>query len=89
VSYRITLIRDAEKSLDRVDAVTRERLRARLRQLAEDPFDRRISKRLREAAGKRSSRVGDWRIIYDVSTEAREVHVYFIEPRGEAYRRIH
>ena len=32
-------------------------------------------------------RVGDWRILYTVDDPAREVHVYRIKHRREAYRR--
>ena len=88
MSYTICLQTAAVKVLDRVDRPTNSRLLRRLDELSEDPFDPRISKALRDPGGKRSSRVGDWRIIYSVDLSARTVAVFFIEPRGQAYRRL-
>ena len=62
--YRIFLAREAEKILDRLDRPTEQRIRARLAQLADDPFDTRLSAPLTEREGLRKSRVGGWRILF-------------------------
>jgi mRNA interferase RelE/StbE len=42
------------------------RLDARIDEIEANPFDLRISKLLKGGSGLRSSRVGDWRILYAV-----------------------
>jgi mRNA interferase RelE/StbE len=39
-------------------------------------------------AGQRSSRVGDWRIIYEIQESAAYVYIVTIQPRGKAYRNL-
>jgi mRNA-degrading endonuclease RelE of RelBE toxin-antitoxin system len=36
--------------------------------------------------GQRTSRVGDWRIIYRVDEARQEIMVIAFRPRGKAYR---
>lgn len=86
MSFQLRVGPPAEKKLERLDRPTRERLIRRLRQLAADPFDPRIGKLLKGGRKLRSSRVGNWRIIYAVRTEERAVCVLSVNPRGEAYR---
>jgi mRNA interferase RelE/StbE len=86
VSYRVILAREAEKILDRLDRPTERRLRARFVQLAEDPFDPRLSGVLTERAGVRKSRVGGWRILFTVDREAKVLTVVTVDTRGQVYR---
>jgi mRNA interferase RelE/StbE len=86
VSFQLRVGPAAQKKLEKLDRPTRERLIRRLRQLAVDPFDRRIAKLLRGARSLRSSRVGGWRIVYTVSLQERVVCVLSVNPRGEACR---
>jgi mRNA interferase RelE/StbE len=88
VTFRILLSDEAEKILDRMDRPTAERIRVRLRELEADPFEPRISKLLVKAGGKRSSRVGGWRIIFAADRAQKAVEVFSIRPRGEAYKRM-
>ena len=60
----------------------------RLEELAEDPFDPRISAPLTGVGNLRKSRLGGWRIIYEVLDETRVVLVAMIERRGQVYKRI-
>jgi mRNA-degrading endonuclease RelE of RelBE toxin-antitoxin system len=55
VNYEVAITHEAEKSLDRL---MERRIRARMVQLAEDPFEPRLSAPLRERGGVRRSRVG-------------------------------
>jgi mRNA-degrading endonuclease RelE of RelBE toxin-antitoxin system len=50
VNYRISIAHEAEKILDHLDRPTERRIRYRLVQLAEDPFDPRLSAPLTERA---------------------------------------
>jgi len=86
VSYRVQLSLPAKKQLDRLDQVTARRLNDRLKELTFDPFSTRISKAVKMEPGQRSSRVGDWRIIYRVNERNNELNVIAFLPRGKAYR---
>ena len=51
MNYRVSLAHEAEKILDRLDRPTERRIRRRLIQLAEDPFDPRLCAPLTERPG--------------------------------------
>ena len=85
--FRVSLAHEAEKILDRLDQPTEERIRARLEQLAIDPFDPRLSAPLTERQGIRKSRVGGWRILFAVDLEAKIVYIITINTRGQVYKR--
>ena len=59
MSYGVKLSLPAKKQLDRLDQVTARRLDDRLKELAVDPYDTRISKAVKMEPGQRTSRVGD------------------------------
>ncbi|HLV96918.1 MAG TPA: type II toxin-antitoxin system RelE/ParE family toxin [Candidatus Acidoferrales bacterium] len=86
--YEIRLSHRAERDLDRLDKPTQKRIVRRLEQLAENPYDPRLSAPLSGAGNLRKSRVGAWRIIYQVSEEPKIVFVVMIERRGQVYKRI-
>ncbi len=86
MSYCISLADEAAKNLDRLDRTTERRIRAKIRELAENPYDPRISKQLANLEGLRSSRVGRWRILYTVNETSRRLYVSAIRSRGHAYR---
>jgi mRNA interferase RelE/StbE len=87
VNYRVSIAHEAEKVLDRLDRRTEQRIRARLDQLADDPFDPRLSAPLTERPGVRKSRVGGWRILFTVDRVAKVVYVATIDTRGQVYKR--
>ena len=86
MSYRVQLSLPAKKQLDRLDQVTARRLDDRLKELAFDPYANRISKAVKMEPGQRTSRVGDWRIIYRVNEINQGIMVMAFRPRGKAYR---
>ncbi len=86
MKFRVIVSHEAEKILDRIDRPTENRLRARLAQLAEDPFDPGLSAPLTERAGVRKSRVGSWRILFTVDREAMIVNVVTVDTRGQVYK---
>jgi mRNA interferase RelE/StbE len=86
VSYRVTIAHEAEKILDRLDRPTERRLRFRISQLAEDPFDPRLSAPLVNRPGVRKSRVGGWRILFSVDRAAEILYVLTIDVRGQVYK---
>ena len=82
MTYRVVVANEAEKILDRLDRPTERRIRSRFVQLAEDPFDPRISGPLSERPGIRKSLVGGWRILFAVDREAKALYVVTLDTRG-------
>lgn len=87
MKYRISVSREAEKVLDRLDRTMDRRLQARFAQLGDDPFDPRLSSPLTERPGVRKSRVGGWRILFTVDRDAMVVNVITVDTRGQVYKR--
>jgi mRNA interferase RelE/StbE len=88
VKYEIRLSNRAERDLDRLDKPTQKRMLKRLEQIAEDPYDARLSAALTGHEGLRKSRVGAWRIVFRVEDEKLIVFVAMMERRGQVYKRI-
>ena len=86
MTYRVVVAREAEKVLDRLDRQTEQPVRTRFVQLAEDPFDPRLSAPLTQRAGVRKSRVGGWRILFTVDRDAEVVYVLTVDTRGQVYK---
>jgi mRNA interferase RelE/StbE len=86
VTCRVAIAHEAEKILDRLDRPTEQRIRTRIIQLAEDPFDPRLSAPLTERAGIRKSRVGGWRILFLADRGAATLFVLTIDTRGQVYK---
>ena len=86
MSYRVVIAHEAEKILDRLDRPTEHRIRTRIIQLAEDPFDARLSAPLTERAGIRKSRVGGWRVLFTANRESRTLALLTVDTRGQVYK---
>ena len=87
MTYEVRIARQAEAYVRRLDERTRQRILSRLRQVAVDPYGP-YTKPLTNAAGRRSARVGAWRIVFAVDDTDRMVNVSMIAPREEAYRNL-
>jgi mRNA interferase RelE/StbE len=83
--YRIEVTRKVDKEIERLDTKTIKRIMARLDELAVNPFNQRISGPIEMGQGERKSRVGDWRIIYEVDQASHTVIIIAIRPRKRAY----
>lgn len=88
MNYLVELTNEAEKEMTRIDRVLERRIRARLRELSADPYSPRISKPLKMAAGERSARVGNWRVLYEVHDDEKVIKIMAIRPRQEAYKKL-
>ena len=87
MNYRVSISHEAEKVLDRLDRPTEQRIRARLVQLAADPFDPRLSAPLTDRQGVRKSRLGGWRILFTLDRDAKALYVATVDTRGQVYKR--
>ncbi len=85
MNYDLRIGRQAKKEIKVLDKSTIKRLGERFQQLSINPFDPRISKAVRMFPGRRTSRVGDWRIIYEVNEPEKVIDVVSIRARREAY----
>lgn len=87
MTYKVELARQAEKALDRLDRVTEKRIRDRLKELSLNPYNPRISKDVIMEAGKKYSKVGDWRVIFRVEEQEKIIFITAIQHRSKAYRK--
>jgi mRNA interferase RelE/StbE len=83
--WRVELARIAQHDLRRLDPQVRRRVESSLRALAQDPQRAGV---LRQLTGTPESRlrIGDWRALVTLDTQARIINVVRILPRGRAYR---
>ena len=85
--YSLEYARGAETYVRRLPPAAQRRITTRLAALCVDPYDRALSKPLRgELDNTRSSRVGEWRILYRVLDARLVVLVVRVGPRGDVYR---
>jgi mRNA interferase RelE/StbE len=85
VSYTIALTKAALKALSKLDRNTEQDIQSRFDELARNPYDPRISKPLKTAGGKRSSRAGNWRIIYEIHANRKIIEIQAVKHRKTAY----
>jgi len=88
LSYRVEFSRAARNRFLRLDRSQKERVGARVDELASNPYDPRISGLLANKGDLRKSRVGGWRIIFIVKDQSRTVYILALERRGQVYQRL-
>ena len=82
--YHLVLSRDAQKTLDKLPVLTRNKIIRVLGDLTIDPFS---GKKLRgELSGYLSARSWPFRVIYRIKQKQFEVLVLIIRHRKDAYR---
>lgn len=85
MALEIKLTGTALKYFESLDKPTQKRIQEKLNAIAAQPFDARLSKPL-VGVSKRTARVGDYRILFEV--ESPLLIVADIGPRGRIYRRL-
>ncbi len=85
MSCRVTLLRDAQKALDKMNADRRGRMLRALRLLEADPRHPGVVK-MAGPDGFHRVRVGDWRIVYAIRDRELVVIVIRIGHRRDVYR---
>lgn len=88
MSYGLELSHQAKKTLKLLDKATLKRIDQRFKELSLSPGDFHFSKPLEMGEGERTTRVGNWRIIYLINEVENTIHIFSIEPRSKAYRRF-
>ncbi len=87
MSYAIRFAKPFLKSLKSLDQATSRRIQQRLTELTNNPFDPRISGPVEMEQGQRKSRVGDWRLFYEVHEASRILDILAVRPRQMAYKK--
>jgi mRNA-degrading endonuclease RelE of RelBE toxin-antitoxin system len=86
MSYVLRIDKQAAKTLRALDQTTIRRIHARLQELSQNPFDPRTSSPLEMEPALHKSRVGNWRIFFEVDLTTGTVSIVAIKPRSRAYR---
>jgi len=84
-SYRVTIKPSVERDLRVLPKVVLQRIWARIEGLSVDPIPRQSTK-IAGAEHLYRLRVGDYRIIYGIDHELKNVLVHYVRHRREAYR---
>lgn len=85
-AYEVELTGRARKQYTALDRVIRDRIRAALRDLADEPTPAQV-KALTDSGGLLRIRVGAWRVIYRVEHDQARVVIVDIDHRSTVYRR--
>ena len=85
--YRVCLLRAAEKDLGRLSARIHNRLIAAIQSLADNPRPSGCRK-LTGADNDWRIRIGDYRVVYEIDDDAKEVRVNRVRHRREVYRKM-
>jgi mRNA interferase RelE/StbE len=87
MKYNLQIAKPAVKTLKGLDRSLVMRIHARLKELEENPFDPRVSSQIEMGTGERKSRVGDWRIFFEIDEPGKVIQIVAIKPRGKAYKK--
>ena len=82
--YKIIVFKSFEKDFNKIPEHLKERVIDKLELLREDPYSKQ-SKKLINREGWRI-RIGDYRIIYDVSDKLKEIYPRKISHRKDIYK---
>jgi mRNA interferase RelE/StbE len=85
MAFRIQLERNAEKDLDQLSALVRQRVTEGIRRLAGNPRPRGCAK-LQGASDLWRIRVGDYRVIYSIDDDLALIRIGYVRHRKDAYR---
>jgi len=86
-SYSVYLKPSAEKDLRRLPKPIVARVLALIEGLQSEPFPRKVVK-LTGTERLYRLPVSDYRVVYEVDTQAHKIIVHYIRHRREVYRRI-
>ena len=88
MSYEIYLGHQVKNEMAKIDRSLARRLRDRLRELAVNPLNPRLARQMETDPNRRYSRVGDWRIVFQVIEERKVIEVSTIQHRSRVYKEL-
>ena len=83
MSYSVRIEKRAIRELERLSPVEHNRISEKILALENNPFPQ-ASLRLKHPLSGFRLRVGDWRVFYNVDTNADVISVYAVRHRREA-----
>lgn len=86
-SYNINFKPSVEKDLRPLSKTLVARVMERIERLKTDPFPRQAIK-LSGTERLYRIRVGDYRIVYEANTQAKQVTIHYVRHRREVYRAL-
>ena len=86
-SYSLSYRQSVEKDLQSIPRSFVVRIIARIERLLSDPFPSQSAK-LQGAERLYRLRVGDYRIVYEVDSDALHIIVQYVRHRRDVYRRL-
>ena len=86
-SYEVIFKPSVEKDLRSLSRVLVSRVMQRVERLRTDPFPRQAAK-LSGTERLYRVRVGDYRIVYEVDTQTRQITIHYVRHRREVYRAL-
>ena len=84
--FEVVYKKRAIKSLARIPAPLRERIRAALVTLAADPDTQLLDAKPLQGRDGFRLRIGDWRVLYEIDRGRLIILVIEIGPRGDVYK---
>jgi len=89
--YKVTFLPDAEESFKNLDKTIQKRIAVKIDWLTENA-DKTIHHPLKslpdDLRGLCRMRIGDYRLLYWIYNDVKEIKIYDIEHRGKDYRSI-
>jgi mRNA interferase RelE/StbE len=86
-SYSVDFKPSVHKDFRRLPRSVVERVMKRVEKLKNEPLPHGVEK-LEGAERLYRIRVGDYRIVYEVDTQAKEIMILYVRHRREAYRAL-
>lgn len=86
-SYSFNFKPSVEKDLQSLSKSLVSRVMARIESLKDEPFPRQAIK-LSGAERLYRLRVGEYRIVYEVDIQIKQVTIHYVRHRHEVYRRL-
>lgn len=83
--FSVDFKNSAAKEFKKLHPKMLKRVSAKIEKIKENPFDREFEP-VTGSSGARKARVGNFRILFDVSLEPREVKILAIGSRGSVYK---
>jgi len=85
-SYKIEVVKSADKDARRISKQDISRILKAIRSLANNPFPPQ-HKKMKGSENEYRIRVGDYRVIYEVDIENKLITIFHIRHRKDVYRR--
>ena len=86
MKYSIYFKKDTKKFLDRLDKIQKKRIKERLLILSDNPFPENV-KTVVGMENVLRLRIGDFRLLYILDRNEKEIYIVKIDKRSRVYRK--